>query len=261
MGHERLGTLPKTGHWKVLVEKIAAFDASEVDVSDIAEQTLRNVNKQYLKIHEDKGVSSVFKFLVEFSTAFTKPRAKEKLSELGAKNLTPLSLSLALKKWIADKVDSLEYSQLAVSSAADAFVGWYQKNKTTQGKLFEPSDEMYDIWRKVGTGAGFCELARGFFAKFTERYLNYYLDRVASSTLWNIEKHNQLTAGISAHVDEISRFAFETSQITQSFAAGWFNKRAESGVIMDDDIRNFLRVAFGKMRDDLLREMTEDIRV
>jgi len=59
---------------------------------------------------------------------------------------------------------------------------------------------------------------------------------------------------LAAHVDDVSQHAFETAKITQSFAAGWFNKHAKSGVPTDREITTFLTLAFGKMRAELQRE-------
>ncbi len=56
------------------------------------------------------------------------------------------------------------------------------------------------------------------------------------------------------HIDVTSRHAFETARITQSFAAGWFNKYANKTLPADEDINNFLRIAFGKLREELWRE-------
>lgn len=261
MGHERLGTLPRTRPWRVLVEKIAAFDTPGIDVSDIAEQTLRNVNVQFRRAYEDEGVNAAFRFLVELSAAFVTPDSEQRLRKVGIRQLTPLSLTLALKRWISEEVESPEYAEIAVSAASDAIVGWYEKNKTSQAQLFEPTDESIDTWRKAGNGAGFCELARRFFAKFTERYLNYFLDRAASAALWDIDKRDRLTQELHDHIDEISQYAFETSKITQSFAAGWFNKNVKDGISEKAVIKGFLRRSFGKIRDELLRETGNNANV
>ena len=50
------------------------------------------------------------------------------------------------------------------------------------------------------------------------------------------------------------KFAFETSRITQSFAAGWFNRYARERAPTKAELEGFLSVAFGKMREELMRE-------
>jgi len=97
-------------------------------------------------------------------------------------------------------------------------------------------------------------VARLFFAKFTERYLNYFLDREASAVLPNASERDRLASQLQQHVDGVSKYAFETSRITQSFAAGWFNLHARQRTPSKDELESFLSVAFGKMREELIRE-------
>ncbi len=58
MGHERLGTLPKTMPWKTVVGQIASFSSSESSVAQITQQTLRNVRSRFDNIESDSGVLS-----------------------------------------------------------------------------------------------------------------------------------------------------------------------------------------------------------
>lgn len=37
------------------------------------------------------------------------------------------------------------------------------------------------IWKDAGSGSVFCELARSFFAAFTDRQIKYYIERSAAS--------------------------------------------------------------------------------
>jgi hypothetical protein len=96
-----------------------------------------------------------------------------------------------------------------------------------------------------------------FFAKFTERYLNYFLEREASAVSKTIEQRELLQKQLRDQIDTVSRHAFETAKIAQSFAAGWYNRHAKEKVPPDDEIAGFLAIAFGKLREDLRREKTE----
>jgi hypothetical protein len=110
------------------------------------------------------------------------------------------------------------------------------------------------VWKRASNGAGFCELSRLFFAKFTERYLNYFLEREASAALPTIEDRERFREQLRQHVDQISQHAFETAKITQSFAAGWYNRHARQGRPAHREVEQFLSRAFGKIREELLRE-------
>ena len=63
-----------------------------------------------------------------------------------------------------------------------------------------------------------------------------------------------LPAASADHIDDVSHHAFETARITQSFAAGWFNRYARDGMPTADEISGFLSHSVGKLREELLRE-------
>lgn len=257
MGHERVGVLPKTQRWQDLVQQIANFYISNKDVSHIVEKTINNVRFRFRYIQTDMGVKAAFQFLVAISVASRFPNPQEILQNIGIEipdKPTSLSLAKAVHIWVLKNKNSLEYGQLAQSAAIDAIAIWYEKNSINQLQLFSSLDDPFEVWRKASNGAGFCELARIFFAKFTERYLNYFLEREASAVLQNIYERDYFNSQIQKHIEEISKHAFETAKITQSFSAGWFNKNTKEGIPTGEVIEGFLTLAFGKIREELRRE-------
>jgi hypothetical protein len=257
MGHERLGILPKTQRWQQVIDQIAKPSLSDEEVSSVARQTAHNISSRLRNIQTEPGVRIAFKFLVSLSVASRSPKPREALSSHGIEvpvAITPLSVAKAVRAQVAGKGDSLEYGEIAQNAAIDAIALWYEDNRDRQMSLFEPSADSFQVWRKTGNGAGFCELARLFFAKFTERYLNYFLEREASARLGNLYERDQFQKKMRDYVDIVSKHAFETAKITQSFAAGWFNKHAAQDIPTDGEIQDFLFVAFGKIREELQRE-------
>lgn len=270
MGHERVGTLPKTQKWRSLVGQIAGLDLSgvggagsaapTVEVSDVAEQTVRNVGKRFRQAHLDSGVGAAFEYLVVLAAAGRSDDPRSVLSQRGievAEQPTALSFAKAANSWLASEQDSLEYGQMAQGAVSDTIGAWYSENRPPQDRLFEPPEDPFGVWRRAGDGAGFCELARLFFANFTERYLNYYLEREASAVLPGFDERDRFGEQLGSHVEDVSQHAFETARITQSFAAGWFNRNARDGIPDREAISRFLSVAFGKIRGELLREDPE----
>lgn len=286
MGHERVGTLPKTHKWRTLVGQIAglrwsgivgssslggastrgsdgdetAIETSNVKVPDIAGQTVQNVSQQFRRAHLDSGVSAAFEFLVILAAAGRSEDPRSRLAEYGIEltdRPSALTFAKAAKSWLADKQDSLEYGQMARGAVSDAIAAWYREHKPPQDRLFEPSDDSFHVWRRAGNGAGFCELARLFFASFTERYLNYFLEREASAVLPGLSERDRFGERLEEHIDGVSQHAFETARIAQSFAADWFNNYVVEGAPDREAIRGFLYIAFGKIRSELLREETE----
>jgi hypothetical protein len=257
MGHERVGFLPKTRRWNDLVKQMGEMYPSEVPTATIAAQTLKIVRKRYEILSKDDAVKEVFTFLIAFSRACRFQDVQTQLRNSGIKlpeQPTLLSVVKALREYVPIYEASSEYGQLAIAAAADAIGQWHKLHVTSQLPLFKPSADFFESWRNVGNGAGFCELARLYFGRLTERYLNYFLDRVSSATFSSIQQREQFQQESRAHLDDISKHAFETAKITQSFAAGWFNKNVGETVPDSKEIEGFLAVAFGKLREELRRE-------
>jgi hypothetical protein len=254
MGHERVGVLPKTKPWKGVVKQIAGFSGTEADASEIASSTLANVRSRFESIQQDSGIKAAFKFLVALSINTTARSQKTPPYGLQLSSaLSPLALAKALHQWVGKNRDSLEYAQLAQGAASDAIANWYSEH-SSQRSLFQGEGEQTEIWSQAATGAGFCELSRLFFAKFTERYLNYFLEREASASCRTIEQRDLLQEQLRQHIDTISKHAFETAKITQSFAAGWHNLHTKESTPSDNEVEGFLAIAFGKIREELRRE-------
>lgn len=255
MGHERIGILPHTKPWLKVIAQLSGLSNAESSIGEIANSTLRNVRKQYWKIHADPGVKAAFEFLISLSASgFLPPESLNPQIDL-LSNPSPLKLASILQTWVDAHSQSLEYADIAKRSGADAIAHWTSLQKR-QPSLFDKANKTQEIWKKAGNGAGFCEISRAFFAKFTERYLKYFLCREASSVLPDVNRREDFDALFGIHIDVVSRYAFETSKITQSFAAGWFNKYVRGKKLSDTTIEKFLRVAFGKIQDELLREVS-----
>jgi hypothetical protein len=258
MGHERAGVLPKTQRWVKIVTGIQACSGTDFDVSGVAGETVKNVRHRFRQIEQDAGTKAAFRFLVDVALAARAPDSQQLVRLTGdvTQKITPIKLASSLRRETAQHNQKPEYTAIAEAAASDALALWYEKHRPQTLSLFESFNSSHQVWQEAGTGAGFCELARLFFAKHTERYLNYFLEREASDAFENVSDRHRFKESVEAHVDSVSQHAFETARITQSFAAGWFNKRIKEGPPTDTEIEGFLSVAFGKMRDELLREVS-----
>ena len=258
MGHVRMSVLPTSQKWRNIIQQIAGMHVSDTEVADIAQQTIQNVRDRFRYIMQDDGVLVTFQFLVNLAVASREQNPRVwLLDNIGIElpdNPTPLSFAKAINSYVETRKGSFEYGDIAQKAAGDAIANWYRENQVNTLPLFESLDDPFEVWRKAGNGAGFCELSRLFFAKFTQRYLKYFLEREASAALGNIDKRIEFEERLEEHVDAVSLHAFETAKITQPFAAGWFNKHAIEGVPRESEIKGFLSHAFGKMRDALQRE-------
>ena len=256
MGHKRIGLLPTSQRWQDIAQLIAGGRISDAEIANIAEKTIQNIRSRFRDIEQDDGVLGAFQFLVNLAIASREENPQAWLLDIGVElpdNPTPLSFGKAVSAYVEPKKDSPEYGRIALQAASDAISSWYEQNKEHTLSLFELPEDPFKVWRKAGDGAGFCELSRLFFAKFTQRYLEYFLQRAATVALSGIDERIQFEQQLAKHVDNISLHAFETAKITQSFAAGWFNKRARENIPNEKEIEGFLSIAFGKIRDALQR--------
>lgn len=207
MGHERIPLLPKTWKWNDLIAQIGLVFSSDLPIADVAAETLDNVRKQYETMFRDDAVQSVFTFLVKFARAFRdeNPHAALDASGIGLpEKATVLSIIRSLKESVPATQAASEYGQISISAAADALGQWHRDNASNQMALFTPSDEFLGSMQSLGNGSGFCELSRLFFGKVTERYLNYFLERAASTKCPTMEQRDRFNASVRAHVDAVS---------------------------------------------------------
>jgi hypothetical protein len=248
VGHERLGMLPKTKRWRAIVSEVAESESSQSSTAEIADHTLTALGAHYRDLGRDAAVKEVFKFLVETARATALGD-----SEKASGKESPLSLVGELSARLKSIDTSLETREIALRAGADAIAVWHRENSSQQPPLFE-TDQAPNQWRNLGTGAGFSEISRLYFSRLTERYLNYFLDREASSVLPSISARVAFQQKLHEHVSEVSKLSFESSKITQSFAAGWFNKNALTKAPTEAQITKFLSYAFTKLREEFRRE-------
>ncbi|QNL48135.1 hypothetical protein H8S90_15120 [Olivibacter sp. SDN3] len=257
MGHERIGTLPKSERWRNIVRSVGNYTDSEDNIAEIASQATRNVRSRFQDITSDSSVFAAFKFILTLAHLAKSDDALEKLQGQGIvlpKNFNLYDLAFCIQNYVLEDIDSQEYSSFAVQSIIETISEWARVNETGQQNLFESNDGSLELWRKASNGAGFCELSRLFFSKFTERYLKYFLEREAAAEINNLYDRTQFNKNLETHIDRIAKHAFETSKITQSFAAAWFNKYAREKLPTDKRIRGFLSFAFQKINSELVRE-------
>jgi hypothetical protein len=257
MGHERIGHLPRTVSWRKIVAALeGAALGSDAGLADLAAKTLELVRDRFQALHRDTGVQAAFGFLVAIARSLpvtTESRAAPDLSL--PSNSTPFRLAVALNDWVDANAQSREYAELSKRAAADALAEWHNTQSRQLGLFARgPAESSAEAWAAASTGAGFSEVSRFFLARFTERYLRYFLEREASAVIKGIDARERFSDRLRESVDLVSRHAFETSRITQSFAAGWFNKYARDQTPSNTSLSAFLRVAFGKLREELKRE-------
>ena len=258
MGHERLGFLPRTTQWRKLVDLIGETAAvGPVGMPRLLDQTLDRVAKKLAEVEKDSGVIACFAFLVRFSLLRTGTAPEGLAGELGVPSgsIGPLELTSKLKAFAREHANSLEYLEIATAAAGQAIVEWRaQREVIGQQELFSAQETGKDLWNAAGTTAGFCELSRLFFARFTERHLAYYLDRELATTAGDLKKVAEFRHNLALQVDAVSKHAFDISRLTQSYAAGWITNVHREHRATDRHVQKFISHALGKIRTELHSE-------
>jgi hypothetical protein len=256
MGHERLPSLPKSEKWQKILSDVAATASNECTAEEVIQQTAKAIDSRFRRLHLDPSIQDTFHFLIILTVAARSKNPKATLSEYGinlqGKSATPLNLAQAMSSFMRREAASIEYLELAKCATTVALAKFYRQ-ESSQLDLFGPRDDPFIIWGKASDGRGFCLLARHFFSAFTTQYFKYFLDREASAVLPTVEAREAFQTNLEAHVDRITRHSFEVSKITQSFAAGWYNKKVIKETPTRKMITGFLSIAFNKIRDSLVR--------
>lgn len=255
MGHERIGFLPHTKQWNAIVDGLSQFFDGENSVAQIAYTTINAVKTTYEKMPYDESVIKALSFIATLSFSAKTNNQIEFLNSNGYvvdQQMSLFSLMSSAQKYITTEYGSLEINKLAKDSAMQAIISYHRQHENNQLAMFpEQSDS---VWKNAGTGAAFCEIARTFFASFTERQLKYYIERVAASSINDYNTLQSFNQQLAAQSMAIANHTFEISKLTQSFAAGWFNKNAVDSVPNNNQIVGFLSHTFGKLREELRRE-------
>jgi hypothetical protein len=257
LGHERVGTLPRTREWRALVQQIAATAETPETVPAVAAATLLKVRQRFDRIAADPGFQAAFGFILGLSTSQPGNHGKGDVAPPVnlASEPSPLRLTAQMQSWVDAHADSLEYAELAKRAAADVIAFW-TRERSKQRDLFGSTEAASHIWAGARNAGAFSDLSRVFFGKFTERYIKYFLDREASAQLPTVEARERFAASLEQHVDALARHSFETTKIAQSFAAGWYNKHARESRPDRAAVAAFLSFAMGKLREELLREVS-----
>ena len=263
MGHLRTGSLPRTKKWSAIVSAVGdGSDIDESSFSDIADKTLDASNRFLRKLPDDPMLQKCFQFLIVLSVSGKAENVQERAEKLGLNiegSPTKLQLSRSLRSWLSDvKLSDCnpEFSSLARKATIDTLTSWFNKHSDTpQIDLFSKSTDPFSAWRSASNGGGFSELSRSFFANFTQRYLNYFLTRTASSQIKTLEDRKKFGIAVQKNAESISTHAFETSKLVQSFSAGWYNKHTSDYKIpSSQNIQGYLRHSLEKIREEFRRQ-------
>jgi hypothetical protein len=259
MGHVRLGALPKSRKWNQVVEELrlgADIDAVTASAADAAEANLQAASN-------DPAFLQAFWFLTQVPLAARGPDFVGDLRRLGLRvpdqpSLVDLvaAISGAVDRYAREKGGRTDLGEMAQMAAVESLMALVGLNLPS---LFGPSPE--EVQRAIGRFAGgdrFSTLAREFFARLTQRSLDYYLSRELNKHIGPGERFRD-DAARSEFNDALGVHCREASRIVEAFAGGWYGKNVYQGDgLTPDAIRRFAPVAFKKIRAELRKRRDAD---
>ena len=256
MGHERIGFIPKRKQWQSIVTQLQNYYGDEKTVAKIASDTLDALKGAYNSLPKNPSIIASIRFLAtlcHFANSVDELRGAG--INVGSK-VTMYSLLRGVDQYISGYSDSMETNKLAKDSLMNAIITYQQIHETNQ--LSFDGFEESSVWSNIDSGSAFCEMARSFVAEYTERNLNYYLERVAASEINDYSNLILFSKSLKNQSEAIMTHSKEISKLMQSFAAGWYNKNAGHKVPDDEKIIGFLSITFKKIKEEFRREGAEE---
>jgi hypothetical protein len=250
MGHNRLGRLPRTYHWKKVIELLEGAGS----VSEIADASLAAARAGLQRVPQDPGFALVLTAIFKFIESTRADDFDAALQQYGFSLRHSASL-FDVVCCLKDKIDS-DLSTRGIESdvseiAQNSFTETLFKYVTADApSLFEATAEtLQQSLRRQLTGNRFKLLMHEYFSAFTRRYLTYYLSREVpnhvgpEARFQNIDEHEEFSRAFDLYVRQAVRIADE-------FTPGWFGKAEYEGRLTYESISRYAHVAFKKIVEE-----------
>jgi len=203
MGHIRLKQLPASRKWRQVVELLGAggaideIAAASADASDRALEAARN----------DPVLGNAFWLLTQLPLAARAPDFEEAGQGIGVDLGEEPSLvdivaafSEAVDRDASGRTGRTDLGEMARNAAAESLTALVGAD--LQGLFGTTSEEVQQALGKFAAPDQFARLARDFFARLTQRHLDYYLSRALphavgpSQTFSTVAEHSAFNAAL-----------------------------------------------------------------
>ena len=252
MGHIRLGDLPRTRKW----QEVVAFIEGGAGTAQVANATITAAERGLKLAAEDKGLVETVWLLTQLPLAARSDNFAVALRRAGLD--VPDSPSLmdvvgafsdAVDRRLANnggRTDLGEMAQMAASETMSKVIGG-----RTQNLFGTTPDDVKNAFSQLATNKQFSVFARDFFARLTNKCLDYFVSRAVSYHVGEghrfrtLAQHGEFNKALETHSREASR-------IVEEFSGGWFSKTNwEKGGISRQDAAGFANVAMKKLVAEL----------
>lgn len=255
VGHTRLGNLPRSRKWKEVIGLIAIGAGAE----QIANAIIRAAETGLMQAAHHPGLVEAFWSLTQLTQAAREPHFAAALRDRGFNVPDDPSL-LAILSAMSQRVDAAmpnnrgrtDLGEMAQSAAVEVTNQLVTDRATS---LFAATgQDVQRAFRELGTEKNFGQLGKRFFARLTDKVLQFYASRESANHVGKGQRFANLAA--KAVFDEAMRtHCAQASVIVEKFAGEWQSsknwKNKEVGGISRKDVEGFAHKAMSKMVDEL----------
>jgi hypothetical protein len=251
MGHQHLGTLPRSRKWREVIHLISGG----ANVQDVAAATSAAAERQMTDAGNDPAFSQAVWLLNQIPIAAREEDFTSALRMLALQvsdRPTLIEIATAMSETIDRSVEKAggrtdlgEMAQLSAVESLNAVAGRELPN------LFGITPEKTRaVLGGLGTVKQFAVLARDFFARVMRKQLSYFLSRELSqhvgvnARFQTIREHREFEEALDLHCRQ-------TSRIIKEFSGEWFSKNTYEGGIDEAKAERFAHVPFRKLREEL----------
>ncbi len=258
MGHMRLGgALPRTRRWKEVVDLVGAGGSA----ASVASAALDAIDQDLTGAANDPALVHSVWLLTQLPDAARSKGFAEALRGLGlAVSDSPSTAELAsafsaaVDRQVETRKTRSDVGEMAQHAAVEALSGLLREKSSS---LFgtTPDDVKRELG-KIATEKQFGQLARDFFARFTQRCLTYVVSRELpvhvgqDQRFGNVAEQQNFAAALELHCKQASK-------IVETFAGGWWSKARFEKDLSEDRTARFVGYALKKIKDELRRGATE----
>jgi hypothetical protein len=253
MGHNRLGSLPRTLKWRQVIELIGADSANANRVAAI---TADAADERFREAGNDPAVAYCVWVLARLVVAARAPNFVQAINGLGITaqpNSTVPELVSLIGEHVRREQAGLPWQGHFGDFAALALRTALTETIATQGRtLFgSTSEDVHRAFQAYSSSTRFGELARRFFADFTSRALQSFVDR-------ELRRHIGTDAvptvsSSTAFLEALNTHSWQASVIVQRFAGDWHSKSnwESRGEISREEVQRFVGQSLRKLRSEL----------
>ncbi|MFO0839074.1 MAG: hypothetical protein U1D55_11190 [Phycisphaerae bacterium] len=247
--------MPRTREWGEVVGLLACGAGT----AQIANATLTAAERGLNLAAEDKALVETVWLLTQLPLA---ARAADLPGFVAALRQTGLSVSdspglMDVVSAFSEAIDSrlantrgrTDLGEMAQMAASETIVKIVTPR--TESLFATQPEDVQRAFAGLATNKQFSAFAGQFFARITDRCLNYFLSRAVAHHIGEDRRFSTL-AQQSEFTKALDLHCREAAKIVEDFSGGWFSKTNwEKGGISRDDARGFAHVAMRKLVDEL----------